>query len=336
MKVSFIVPVYNVEQYIEDCVRSIMGQSYKDIQIILVDDGSTDDSYKRCLELQEEDGRIEIIRLEHQGVSAARNKGISHAEGDWIAFVDADDTISGNYVEIFAGYLELDYDICCGEEQRKGNKGNGNIQVLNRDIFFIYEKGLLNKYAAGQAPHLTSACSKLYRKSFLDKYGIAFPHCLRKSEDAMFNQYAFHFAQKGVYINTEIYYYRKRGRSASNKYDRGSVENYRKHLGLIRIFMQKEGIYDKVEADYWVRSVFHFFYCAATDFCHRDNPYKYGDRKVRFIKARNTEPFAKAFRYGKCRGFSMKEKVLFYCIKYRIFSLTEIIFMVGRLVGAVR
>lgn len=336
MKISFIVPVYNVQQYVEDCVRSIMGQSYKDIQIILVDDGSTDDSFKHCLELQKEDKRIEVFKQEHQGVSAARNLGLDRAIGEWIAFVDADDTITENYVEIFMDYLEENYDICCGEEERKQNKAEGNIYVLDRDGFYIYERGLLNKYAVGQAPHLTSSCSKLYRRAFLEEHNITFPQCLRKSEDAMFNQYAFHYAQKGVYINTGIYYYRKYDRSVSHKYDGESVWNYKRHLKLIKKFMQKEHIYDKVEADYWIRSVFHFFYCVATDFCHKDNPYRYRIRRETFIRTRNLEPFACAFQYSKCKGFSLEERVLFYCVKHRFFALIEFMFIIGRLVGAIR
>ena len=89
--ISVIVPVYNVEEYLPRCLESILGQTYRDLQVILVDDGSTDGSSRLCAEFAERDPRVECIRISNSGVSAARNRGLAAAKGRWIGFVDADD-----------------------------------------------------------------------------------------------------------------------------------------------------------------------------------------------------------------------------------------------------
>ena len=99
-KISVIVPVYNVEKYLDKCVKSIINQTYKNLEIILVDDGSTDYSGKICDEVIKEDKRIKVIHKENGGVSVARNTGIDIATGDYISFVDSDDFVSDAFSEI--------------------------------------------------------------------------------------------------------------------------------------------------------------------------------------------------------------------------------------------
>ena len=91
--ISIIVPIYNTRRYIDKCVESIVNQTYKNIEIILVDDGSTDGSDKKCDEWKEKDKRIKVIHKENEGASSARNVGIENAKGKYIAFIDSDDYI---------------------------------------------------------------------------------------------------------------------------------------------------------------------------------------------------------------------------------------------------
>ena len=97
--VSIIVPVYNSEKYLPDCVESLVNQSYKNIEILLVNDGSTDGSLMLCQKYQNKDHRIVVINSRHGGVSVARNLGIIKATGEYLAFVDSDDMVSENYIE---------------------------------------------------------------------------------------------------------------------------------------------------------------------------------------------------------------------------------------------
>ena len=97
--VSIVIPTYNVENYIEKCIRSLLGQTYGNIEVIVVSDGSTDSSVRICRELQKTDGRIRIIEKENGGVSSARNTGIRCAAGDFLMLVDSDDWVEPNTIE---------------------------------------------------------------------------------------------------------------------------------------------------------------------------------------------------------------------------------------------
>ena len=99
-KISVIVPVYNVEQYLERCVDSIINQTYTNLEIILVNDGSTDNSGKLCDELAKKDERIRVIHKENGGLSDARNRGIDEAESDLVGFIDSDDYIDSDMYEV--------------------------------------------------------------------------------------------------------------------------------------------------------------------------------------------------------------------------------------------
>ena len=105
-KVSVIVPVYNVEQYLEECIDSIINQSYTNIEIILVDDGSTDNSGAICDNYQNIDDRIKVIHQKNMGLSGARNSGVRVCSGDWITLVDGDDIIHPKMIEILYGSIK--------------------------------------------------------------------------------------------------------------------------------------------------------------------------------------------------------------------------------------
>ena len=119
MKVSVIVPVYNCAPYVERCVRSIMAQTYTDLEIICVDDGSSDNSGKILDSLAEEDSRIRVIHQKNAGVSAARNRGLDIATGELITFVDGDDAIEPDMYEILLPYFDdPDVDIVINDRDR--------------------------------------------------------------------------------------------------------------------------------------------------------------------------------------------------------------------------
>ena len=108
--ISFIVPIYNAEQYLPACLDSLLGQTVRDLQIILVDDGSTDGSLAIAQRYAAQDTRVEVYEQPHAGQSAARNKGLSYVKGDYLAFVDADDTIDANWSETMLQAIEgVDY-----------------------------------------------------------------------------------------------------------------------------------------------------------------------------------------------------------------------------------
>ena len=119
MLVSIIVPIYNAEKYIFGLIENLMNQTYKNIEIILVNDGSTDNSLNICNELQSKDNRIKVIDKKNGGVSSARNKGIKESKGEYITFIDSDDNIGEDYVRKMVENVEDTY---CLIKCNYGNK----------------------------------------------------------------------------------------------------------------------------------------------------------------------------------------------------------------------
>ena len=181
-KVSIIIPVYNAEKYLERSINSILKQTYKNIELILVDDGSKDNSLRVCQEFSKKHKNIITIHKENGGVSEARNTGIQHATGDYIEFVDADDSIDENCVEKLVSGIK-DADVClCGFVLDKidGQK----ILAAKEDYVFEFRKDIKKAFDLVRLGLSNSPCNKLYKKEkiktlFNKKYFIG--------EDVIFN-----------------------------------------------------------------------------------------------------------------------------------------------------
>lgn len=180
--ISVIVPVYNAMPYLTECLQSIRGQDYSTIEIILVDDGSTDDSYGYLKEQKESDSRIRLFHQENQGASAARNRGLSEAKGEWIAFVDADDVITGDYLSYLLR-LAVENDCLvssCGYETKTAD---GRIipgdYVGNKTI--VIEKGSNEVY-----PIPFTVWHLLISNKIVQRYIIRFDETITYLEDVLF------------------------------------------------------------------------------------------------------------------------------------------------------
>lgn len=216
--ISVIVPVYNVEEYLPRCLESILGQTYRDLQVILVDDGSTDGSSRLCAEFAERDPRIECIRTSNSGVSAARNRGLEAAKGRWIGFVDADDYIDAGFYETLVSHLtQSDKQIvCCGvrAEDTEGNrierfKGR-RFPAVEQD--FDRDDALLRYLNPDTRILYWAVWNKLYSAELLK--GIAFENEKVIAEDFDFTLRCFLRSDGLRYIPDELYHYLVRPGSA--------------------------------------------------------------------------------------------------------------------------
>ena len=208
--VSIVVPVYKTERYLRRCVDSIRRQDHPELEIILVDDGSPDNSGALCEELSREDGRIRVIHKTNGGLSSARNAGIEAARGDYICFVDSDDYVETDYVStLFRLICEHDADlakinyieISSDDYSEKPAKVPERI-YLGRDV----EKAYLEL-------RVDSACVFMYRKSLIGS--TRFPEG-KTSEDIPFNFALFQRAGRFVYLPQNKYYYWHNPDSISN------------------------------------------------------------------------------------------------------------------------
>lgn len=205
-KISILVPVYNAEKYIEKCIKSIINQTYKNIEIVLIDDESKDDSLKIMRKMQKQDERIKIVSIENKGVADARNKALENATGTFVTFVDSDDTIEKDYLEILYNNLKkYDADIavinCKNIIEETG-------AILHKDFGIKQIKEYTSTEAVKDLFYYNflrhSPWGKLYKKNVWDN--LKFP--LGKNyEDLAIIYKTFLNANKIIYIPEEKYNY---------------------------------------------------------------------------------------------------------------------------------
>lgn len=165
--ISIVLPVYNVEKYLERCLKTVIAQTYKNIEIILVNDGSTDGSLKICEEYKFADTRIKIINKENGGLSDARNVGIKNSAGEYITFIDSDDKVEFDYVEYLYNLIKNNHvDISVCAHTVVVEKTNNNFIVPTDDILLSDKIAIKNMLYSDKVD--TSAWAKLYKKSLFN------------------------------------------------------------------------------------------------------------------------------------------------------------------------
>lgn len=218
---SIIVPTYNVKLYLEDCVNSILSQNYKDCEIIIVDDGSTDESGVIADRLLSKDSRIKVIHQQNGGLSSARNTGLRNATGDYISFIDSDDLVTPTmYTELITA-LETnnaDVAICNFEVFNKENKYKGS-----RYKDEVIEYSPINQVKFFGAA-LDSSCNRVYKADCIRKINLEFEHKNKVAqEDYWFLVRLFSHICRIVTISAAHYLYRERGSSITKSHSDGDI-----------------------------------------------------------------------------------------------------------------
>ena len=196
--VSVIVPIYNAEKYLNECISSILSQSYKDFELILIDDGSTDKSQNICNEFAKKDLRITVVHQGNSGVSAARNNGLKNAKGEFVAFVDSDDYVEKNWLELLVKAItteEADIAVC-------GMKIDKQERILSKSSE-AKENILLDLQKCGL---MYSTFNKLYRRNLIHS---DFTDGLKFGEDLLFNLEYFKNIKTIAIVSQALCFYRK-------------------------------------------------------------------------------------------------------------------------------
>lgn len=231
--ISVIVPAYNVEEYLEECLESICKQTYTDIEVILVNDGSTDGSKEICERYCQKDSRFKLINQENQGQSAARNNGVIVSTGEYITFVDSDDVISTKYVEILNRYMTEGIDLVECEYRAVRSVFNKLSQKENIQIVFEgnSEEAIIESCNYGLS---YSPVVKLYRRNLLENFpflnGVIF-------EDIYHGVGILKFIRKMVKIDYVGYHYRERSKSTMHrKFSKKNLDVFISSDKLVELF----------------------------------------------------------------------------------------------------
>lgn len=237
MKYSVIIPVYNVEKYINRCLKSILSQRYNDLEIILIDNGSTDRSGSICDIYANEDANISVYHIDNHGVGSARNFGLSKARGEFIYFVDSDDYLVGNLFAEFEDKLTPDLDLLVFSYY---NSFEQEMTEKNRTKKILPYNGSYDKYDFSKifkdlflSDMLYTVWNKIYRREFLLENNFSFEK-YELGEDVRFNLNAYRNVNK-VYLSQDSYYVYVIGRkgSAMSSYNPKRLQYQLQELELV-------------------------------------------------------------------------------------------------------
>lgn len=221
--ISVIVPVYNVEKYLEKCIKSIINQTYHNLEIILVNDGSKDNSGKICDFWEEKDPRIKVIHKENGGLSDARNTGMKIAKGEYIGFVDSDDYINSNFYEILMMNInryKADISTCSIRKFSEEEVLDESLSLNEKVYTFITEEALsdlIDENILNQ-----TVWNKLYKREVINNIYFEFG---KIHEDVFWTYQVFGNAKKVVFVNQELYYYLQRlGSIMNSKFSKARID----------------------------------------------------------------------------------------------------------------
>ena len=211
-KISIIIPVYNVELYLKDCLDSIITQNYKDFEVLLINDGSSDNSGDICDEYAEKDNRVRVFHKKNAGVSSARNLGLIEAKGEWICFVDSDDWIEPNTLSSIFPIEDNKIDFI-----QFGFKQINSLGIVILQSNIPNHRSIMEKDAYLNSRMYHSAiCGYVIKKDIIKKYKINFPEAIKYGEDQAFILKVLTCCHKILIINKHFYNYRYREGSTMN------------------------------------------------------------------------------------------------------------------------
>lgn len=220
--ISVIVPVYKVEKYLPECIESILGQTYRDFELILVDDGSPDSSGKICDEYAQRDNCIRVIHLQNGGVTRARAAGVEKAQGEWICFVDGDDTIPKDSLETLMSATGSMTDIIIAKFDDRKLLESMTLEEYRRDCI------------AGRKVQ-SGPFARAFRASLFSSHIFDIPREVVRGEDLIMNvRLAFETGKKPVLVDKKVYYYRHNESSVMHRsvHTLEHAELFHHHLAL--------------------------------------------------------------------------------------------------------
>ncbi|WP_279006534.1 glycosyltransferase family 2 protein [Thomasclavelia cocleata] len=306
--ISVIVPIYNIEMFVERCIKSIVEQSYKNLEIILIDDGSTDSSGDICEKWKKFDSRISVIHKKNGGLSDARNFGLDVARGSYISFIDGDDFIVKDMYKDMLNYICMyNCDICiCGIcKTENGRKFVTRPYTYKNKEFTIFNSEIAIKEVLNDKIDVSS-CNKLYKRNIIGK--LRFPYG-KTNEDFALIYKLFFFSRKIIVINKNYYKYIQRDLSiTTTQFDEKQFDKYYNCIDMLEFVKSNiPQLVNDAEKYLWYQT-FCLLKNLYTKNIFRD--YKKYDIELRKMLQNNTKKII------NCKIISFKEKLIYICISY--------------------
>jgi glycosyltransferase involved in cell wall biosynthesis len=315
--ISVIVPVYNVEKYLARCLDSIIAQTYTNLQIIVVDDGSTDNSSKICDEYAKKDKRIEVYHKKNEGVSSARNYGIQRTKGEIIGFVDSDDYVEASYIKLLEKNMQdnqSDISIC---GFKKVYDGKSDTIIRYKDGACFDKKTFVNKIM--NVENAFGVCHmKLIKKEVIGEN--AFDETLTVGEDALFMVSISTNVSKVSYVGQALYNYRINQSSVVRRYDKNYLKKYEQSMQQMKEKMN--AMYGGSLPNSYNNYVSYHAMLVLVNYCC--NPKN--SSKKQSIKELYRSPILSAgVKNANYDDLSRAKKISLFCLKHRITPACQLI-----------
>ncbi len=337
-KVSIVIPVFNAEKCIERCIESIEKQTFKDFEVIAVDDGSSDSSFELLCRLSEKMSFLKVLRESNMGAAAARNTGIKNAVGDFVCFVDSDDRLQNEYLEILVkNQKEADFDISMVGINKVENENTSAIFLYSTKKIYSEPKEIKMLQAGCFCNRLTdfetdfigmgTPWDKLFKMSIIRENRIFFNTELKTGEDTFFCWEYFNFVEKFVYENKALYNYQVCSDSLSKRY----LELKDFDTASEVFYKAEKPDMEKITKDSLRYAIFrHFLSLLKKHFAHKNNalPFKLFRKELKDVLSSAELLYAKK-HLSKAEFLSVKEKAVLFLSSFPYF-MAVILYAVKR------
>ncbi len=329
--VSVIVPVYNARESLLNCVSSICKQTYSNLEIILVDDGSDDGSYSLCKQLSNEDKRIISLHQSNQGVSSARNIGLRSMHGDYIMFVDADDYLKEDACErllyeiktkgcdvvlsnkIFKGRYGIKHNTLYDVKELNRNRPN-EIDLFILDLFTHHYDEHMNN-----VPYLScGVTAKIFSSKLINSNNIEFDESCHFGEDVLFNMECFQRASSIIYIDYDSYVFCNNASSSTHRYRKDWKELQELFVDRIDRFVELNNKDERFINVSRMMRTSRISALAVSYFFHKDNPNGFFRSYREFVDFINENTYKNALHGVDTNLLTTKQKVMVYLLNHHM------------------
>lgn len=319
--VSVVVPVYNAGEYLRDCLESLVTQDMPDIEIIVINDGSTDQSGEICQYYADNYSFVHFIDKKNEGVSVARNAGLDSAGGKYITFVDADDSVERNYCSAFYATAEKeDSDIViCDYVSGIGGRYSSSFTGAVKDVdSYKKELSIRTLYGeyGGKIPNSVVGAgvtwSKFYRLEFIRKNGVRFVPGLIRAQDTVFFLSLISKTEKVAHLPMALYHYRINNGSicSGNKYIKNSEETFGRLLEEYKKIIIADGYGKEYWDAYYARIIQVLFWHFAHNCFNQNNPAPFFRKVKQYLSILESEPYRSAIQNVDAGLLARREKWL--------------------------
>ncbi len=337
-KVSVIVPCYNVEKYVAQCIESLVSQTLKDIEIILVDDGSPDNSGKICDKYKVRDGRIKVIHKKNGGVSAARNDGLKEASGEYVIFVDSDDYVPQNALKVlYQKAMSTSSDIVLGDVIRLTDDGKEEYAQLFDTTFTTSDRELIDALVATvlykhycPLPPKTGAAfgyggpwNKLVRRQLLLDHHLSFDESVKGLfDDILYSAHIMAAAKTVSYVNEAVYYYRLLGGTITQSYKKAMPEIAGAIIAAATNFVQQYKDNAVLKEAYYAFVIRILSFSLPRYYCHKNNPSSLWQAVRELRQVMSSSPYCEAARKANPKKLTKGQRGLATLTRHKASLLT--------------